>query len=89
MRLDSKVPGKNHIRGDQLRWIGKEVGVGRFSGINSLDVIKRQKEKEKAKRKERKEKAKRKRKERKGNGEKKETPTGGAKTSRVPAVNAS
>jgi hypothetical protein len=46
--------------------------VGRFSGINSLDVIKRQKEKEKAKRKrkERKEKAKRKRKERKGNGEK-------------------
>ena len=54
--------------------------MGRFSGINSLDVIKRQKEKEKAKRK---------RKERKGNGEKKETPTGGAKTSRVPAVNAS
>jgi hypothetical protein len=65
--------------------------VGRFSGINSLDVIKRQKEKEIAKRKRRetKEKAKRKRKERKGNGEKKETPTGGAKTSRVPAVNAS
>ena len=59
--------------------------MGRFSGINSLDVIKRQKEKEK----EKKEKAKRKRKERKGNGEKKETPTGGAKTSRVPAVNAS
>jgi len=64
LRLDSKVPGKNHIRGDQLRWIGKEVGVGRFSGINSLDVIKRQKEKEK-------EKAKRKRKERKSQKKKK------------------
>jgi hypothetical protein len=34
-------------------WIGEEVGVGRFSGINSLDVIKKAK-KEKAKRKKKK-----------------------------------
>jgi hypothetical protein len=34
-------------------------------------------------------KSQKERKERKGNGEKKETPTVGAKTSRVPAVNAS
>ena len=51
MRLNSKVSGKNHIQGDQIMWIGEKVGVGRFSGINSIGVEKEKKPKEKAKRK--------------------------------------
>ena len=79
---------KNHTRGDQLTWIGKEVGVGQFSGINSLDVKKKPKRKKEKEKKEKK-KPKEKEKKEKGMVKKKETPTRGAKTSHVPAVNAS
>jgi hypothetical protein len=49
--LNSKVPGKDHIRGNQIMWIGEGVGVSWFSGINSLGVEKSQKKKKKPKEK--------------------------------------
>jgi hypothetical protein len=60
-------------------WIGEEVGVGRFSGINSLDVEEKNQKKKPKEKKSQKEKPKRK-------AKRKEKKKGVVKAEKTPTV---